>query len=132
MEEVTPTELLSRYICSKERKKYIQENGRLRSGLFKPAKDRKMSVFRTSELEEDQIWELGDSYINRAGELIWGRSDLSLAIINEFMLELEVDDNPPRHANVINWPEDDDERLLVSQKLAKRASDLGWVAYPTR
>ena len=37
-----------------------------------------MSVFRTKEVDESLIWELGSEHIKRNNEIIWGRSDLTL------------------------------------------------------
>ena len=80
-------------------------------------------MFRIDNLGKAQIWQLAQSYVVPEGRNIHGRADLTFVDIErtDSPLWIDLDDVPPRHGNVLGWPEDKDEQLGVAQELALRA-----------
>lgn len=48
----------------------------------------------------------------------WGEID-ACAVLREANLQIERDDNPPRHANIVGWPSDAEERKYRQQLLGQ-------------
>ncbi len=118
---IAPTERLSRYII--ERNKMKPSEHRARHTAFMPPPNRKLSVYRTSDLEEGAIWEIGRTFV--AGPLnktLYARADLEAGEVTTIELRVEpAVDAHPRHANIVGWPLDDSEVLQRAIELAQRA-----------
>lgn len=84
-----------------------------------PPEDRRLSVFRISGLQENEVWSIGDSL--RAQPLS-GRADISAMSVLESGLLIDADDIPPRHANITGWPEEASAIKLKAIELAEKAS----------
>jgi hypothetical protein len=84
-----------------------------------PPKNRRLSVFRVSGLLENEIWQLVDNL--RTDQSLLGRADIKARSVNETGLAVEADDIPPRHANIIGWPDDDLAIRLKALELAETA-----------
>lgn len=62
-----------------------------------------------------------------------GRTDVQLymwaevrtGVVHHVQLAIEYDSTPPRHANIVGWPDDRDQELSKRQELAESA-----VVYP--
>jgi hypothetical protein len=80
--------------------------------------DKRLSVFRTSGLEEHAIWILGESL---RAQPLKGRADITAAAVEETGLAVDADDIPPRHANVVGWPDDHSAIELKALELSQRA-----------
>lgn len=77
------------------------------------------SVFNIDELKNDNIWQLAiANVIQESGRTLYGRADLEGKNAQEIGLSVELDDNPPRHANIRGWPEKKSEQKLLAIKLA--------------
>jgi len=50
------------------------------------------------------------------------RADLSIAAIECTQLFVDIDNTPPNHANIVNWPDSKDERIAKAQELARVAN----------
>lgn len=90
-----------------------------------PPSNLKLSVYRSLELSEDAIWELGNRNvaIPRHKPLV-GRADLLASDVTDADRELtiEPDITPhPLHANISGWPMQKDKRKLIAIKLASKA-----------
>jgi hypothetical protein len=83
-----------------------------------PPEDKRLSVFRTSGLREYEIWELGGSL---RAKLCWGRADIAAGDVSETGLAVAADDIPPRHANIVGWPDDNSAIKLKALELSERA-----------
>jgi hypothetical protein len=77
-----------------------------------------LSVFKISGLHEDEIWKIGGSL--RIQTLL-GRADISDFFIKRIGLEIESDDIPPRHANIVGWPEESSAVKLKAVELAQKS-----------
>jgi hypothetical protein len=121
--EVNSQEFLARYITSKSW--YSRVKNRVKPRAFMPPIDRKLSVFRTDNLSEPEIWKIGlknvIEKIVRPTNL-HGRADIQALSIIESNLQIEPDNTPPRHANIVGWPELKEEQKSIAQELAAKAS----------
>ena len=55
------------------------------------------------------------------GRPLYGRGDLSVSSVLATGLTVDPDDNPPRHAGIVGWPETKDARISLAQRLAASA-----------
>lgn len=87
---------------------------------FLPGPDGTTSTFRTHGLTPDEIWTLGESRV--AAPRLYGRGDLRVSSVVATGLTVDPDDDPPRHAGIVGWPESKDARLSLAQRLAASAA----------
>lgn len=120
LEQVSPDENLSRYILQKNHFSILHQ--RVKYAVFLPAPNGETSVFRISNLSDNEIWEIGDNEVaqKRGGPLL-GRADISAFHVLDKNLKVIPDNNPPRHANIVGWPEEKSEQKLIAIELAERA-----------
>jgi hypothetical protein len=83
---------------------------------FMPRKEtRDLSVFRTAGLSEAEIWELAALRVKsnpKARAVVCPRDVVASG------LEVDPDDTPPRHANIVGWPAGKDARMSHAAELA--------------
>ncbi len=98
---------------------------------FKPANPkpperfgRQSSVYRTQNLNEVEIWELGDEFVAKKRDLpILARADIQAEKIFTIDLEIIPDTRPhPRHANIVNWPNSPEARNMKGILLSQQAT----------
>lgn len=94
---------------------------RLRARAFLPYRG-SMSVFRIDGLDESGVWSHVDKHAHRPGRNIHGRADFKLADMEADVLELHLDETPPRHGNITGWPDATDQQLVIARELAAVAS----------
>ena len=118
---VKPDERISRYITNKQHMK-----AGISPAAFMPAKSGSTSVYRTSGCTEKRIWLLGLLFVerNRRDNVkILGRADLDSKIVFEEGLNIRPSFRPhPRHADLINWPNDKAEQKDKAAALAQAAA----------
>jgi len=86
---------------------------------YLPARqDPELSVFRIGDLTDREVWGHVRKHARRPGSNLHGRADFQLAELDAGVLKLVLDDTPPRHGNVVGWPEDKDGQLALAQDLA--------------
>ena len=118
---------VTRFIINRSLRWNDTDGFRLKPAAFLPRKSAgspwELSVFRIDELGQAEVWRLADLYVVPEGRNIHGRADLTSADIERTHapLWIDFDEDPPRHANVLGWPEAKDEQLAVAQELALRA-----------
>lgn len=118
---VTESESVTRYIFSKRH--FSKKNDIVKYGAYLPAEDGKASIFRTTDLDEQDIWEIGWEFVAKpTGRTLRARGDTSAAIIMDTVLDIVPDTTPhPRHANIVNWPPDKAEQKLLAVQIANQA-----------
>ena len=114
-------ERLSRFI---NKRHYARTLRKVKSGAFMPVEDCKTSVFQrsvfqTSGLSDNEIWKIGDKYVTNS---FTGRADVSVADVESVNLTIVRDNCPPRHANIVGWPKEQEDQLEIARILAERAS----------
>lgn len=98
---------------------------RFRPTAFMPyrPKGRKLqlSVFRIDDLTDRATWEHVAKHARRPGRNIHGRADFRLGDVDSSVLGLVLDETPPRHGNVVGWPQDKDGQLALAQEFSEVA-----------
>lgn len=118
MGPILPDEELSRYLF--ESGKFAATKGRVKPGAFVPAKNGKTSVFRTFGMLEAQNWELGETVAREVQRTLLARAEVHASKVPA-PLRIEPSEPPPRHANLIAWPESRDEQLMLALQIAEEA-----------
>lgn len=119
--QVSPEEKLTRYLFSKNH--YSPQNNRVKYGAFLPNSNGKTSVFRISKLSEKKIWNIGETQVaSSIGKSIKGRGDILARYVFLSKLEILPDNNPPRHANIVGWPDEKAEQKIIALELAENAN----------
>jgi len=113
---------LARYLLYS--KYFSSATRRVKPGAFLPPKDLKLSVFNVKGLDDDGAWGLARDHVvpQQPGRTLHGRAELAAAIVLENGLEAVPDQPPPRHANVVGWPEEKDAQKDIALQLAEKAS----------
>lgn len=117
---------LSRFAFSRKWVSRADGKFRLKYQAFMPrsahGRPLELSVFRVDGLSEEEIWTHARRYALPPGRNIHGRADVAdKAIAASGRLQVDYDDSPPRHANVVGWPKERDEQLALAQDLASAA-----------
>ena len=119
---VDPRERLTRHIFSTRH--FSTQKARVKpEALMPPPENLETSVFRTANLSEPVVWELGDLFVGAGrGKKPIARADLRASKVQESGLRLRPDSWPARHANITGWPKEKDERMDYAQLLAADAA----------
>ena len=126
---VPPDEKLTHFIFSQSN--FSVEKQEVKYGAFIPPKKnpKEISVYRVSSLTENQVWEIGEKYVQRGERRLKARADFLAAVVYENNLKVIPDTEPHElHANIIPIPVDKEDRNEVLRELAS-ASEL--VLIPT-
>lgn len=121
-DDVGPSERITRYIMSTSQ--FSVKNSIVKHNAFMPPKNRKQSVYRTSALSEQKIWQIGNDCVAAPQEKnIYARGDLVALYIFKTGLKVVPDKKPhPKHADITGWPEEKHEQLMLAKVLAKKAT----------
>jgi hypothetical protein len=90
-----------------------------------PSKTGETSAFLTSNLQEEEIWELGEKYVEGKRENtkpVIGRADIKTYSATKHNLSITSDEPPPKHVNISNWPEDKSHQKLIALEIAAEAN----------
>lgn len=108
-------ECLSRFIVQKSH--FSRMNQRVKVQAFKPTNptperpERQLSVYRTDNCPEDEIWSIADEYVTKLlpnKKPVLARGEFKCKVVLEQDLVVDPDGIPhPRHSNIVNWPEDE-------------------------
>lgn len=120
LEQVSPEENLTRYILHKNHFSTLYK--RVKYTAFLPTSNGETSVFRTSNLSDNEIWKIGDIEVaQKRGLPLLGYADiLAFQVLSE-NLKVIPDNIPLRHANIVGWPEEKSEQKLIAMELAENA-----------
>ncbi len=120
-ETVLPSELTARFITQKSY--YRSKDRTVRHNAFMPNKNGETSVYRTTQLTESEIYEIGKRYVADIwGKSLLGRAEIFVSNILKRRLRVQADPNPhPRHANIVDWPEDKSKHKMIAMELADDA-----------
>ncbi len=111
---------VTRFIRPKE-KRYVNQSGKLKTQAFSISEDGGISVFITTGMTKQKIWEHGDEHYANDKNIIIGRGYFLANNVYKLNLQFDYDDEPPRHANIIGIPVDSDKNLSYRQYLAKHS-----------
>src|SRR5579862_5341281 len=120
----SPDDLLARFLFQKNHFKRMEN--RATPLAFMPPPDLQLSVFLIADLSINEIWELGKRALTEHPQpSLYGRADIQVAAVQEQKLRAFRDDDPPRHVNVVGWPNYADGKDLIksiAQELARNSS----------
>jgi hypothetical protein len=124
---IDPQERISRYLL---RERWFDAKANVVfAQAFNPPKStlkypiRQTSVYRTQEMAESEIWQVGDEFVTKLHpehRPVLGRADISASEVLAVDLRIvPVPDPHPRHADIEGWPSEDEQ---VEMKLAYLSS----------
>jgi hypothetical protein len=83
----------------------------------------RLSVFRTSEFPEAEIWGIADRIVVQGRFHPKVGADLISDGIRTARLEIEPEPTPhPRHADIVGWSEEKSERIQAAKSLAAKST----------
>lgn len=120
-------EPLSRYLLENHKRYFDEQKSIVKPPAFSPSKKTNdLSVYRTKQLPEESIWQLGDEYVTKKmkdNPAILARADVLVAEASKHPVRLNPDGKPhPRHLNIEDWPADESKRKMITVELASIAS----------
>lgn len=119
IDSVSPDEELSRFIFSS---KELTSNGVVKAAAFLPNSSLKTSVFRKSRMSVEEYNEKKEVVARVRAKPIKAVALLSVSSVLETNLQIEPEETEHKwHADLINWPENKEERKSIAQALAKAA-----------
>lgn len=118
---VDPSEPLSRFILQSNW--YRTSDNTVKYAAFMPNPiNNKTSVFRTSGISNDEIWDIGDREVSiKRGKSILGRADINACNVTERDLKVVPNESPERHANIVGWPEEKSKQKAIAIEIAAEA-----------
>ena len=117
MPGIDPSEVLSRFILHKDW--YRSSDATVKYAAFLPNRNGETSVFRTSGLSEQKVWDIAECEVFPVRRLpILGRADIPAAIPTGKGLEVVPKEPSRRHANITGWPEEKPKQKQIALELA--------------
>jgi hypothetical protein len=118
MESVATYETLTRFVMQSNW--FRSSDRRVKYAAFMPnLRNGETSVFRISDLSDVEVWAIGDDTVATLRERpILGRADITASLVMANKLNLVPDEPPPRHANIVGWPQDKERQRIVALELA--------------
>lgn len=119
--DTVPGEALSRYIFDPKR---IRADGTLRHAVFEPPQHGRLSVYWTTGVSEEEIWQICATHVAPLfGKVPVARADINSLHVYAEELTVNVTAVPhPRHADILGWSVDSTKRRLQAIKLASLAA----------
>jgi len=117
---VDPNEELARFAVEKS---YYRADNTIRPNAYMPDQEKAVSVFRQVGLSEGEIWELGATHVARPrNKQLLGRAVIIVREVLSQELNVESVEPPPRHANILGWPDEHEKQKEKALELAARAT----------
>ena len=111
------SEILSRFIL--QTNWFSSLENRVKYAAFMPNRNGETSLFRTSSITNDEIWNIGDREVSiKRGKPILGRADIRTNNVISKDLQVVPKEPPVRHANIIGWPDERSKQRLIAIELA--------------
>jgi hypothetical protein len=121
-DSVVASEQIARYILSA---RYFSITKRtVKYGAYMPAPNGETSVYRISNIAENEIWDIGRKYVaGPSKRTLRARGDTTAELITKTGLEISPETTPhPLHANIVNWPSEKDEQKMLAVEIANEAT----------
>lgn len=118
---IDPNERLSRFIVHKN--EFRPSDQTVKFKAFMPPKNRRLSVYCTSTLSEDDIWSIGNTLVaNPRGKTLYGRADLLARAVYDLNQKVEPEISLHcLHADVIAWPNNKEDIQFTATQLARQS-----------
>lgn len=80
------------------------------------------SVFRIAGVIDQDVWQIGDREVAASrGKPLLGRADIRALNVMAKDLQIVPDEPPPRHSNIVGWPDEKSKQLQIAVELAEEA-----------
>ena len=114
-------EPLARFVL--ERSKFRPSDNTARHSLFLPAPDNVLSVFRILDLDETEVFSLGEEYVGvpQAKPVIAYAALVAQDFLMEGLVLTPTVDPHPRHVDIVGW-NDKVQNLHKAQILASKST----------
>lgn len=129
--KVAEEESLARFVLvSKYRSQPETGRWRVKPPAFIPDPHDDLSVSRVEGLPDSDIETYGRPVAEIQRKPLYGAALVNAALVRALSLEVEADEGPPRHANIVRWPKETDpkeqkaRRQLIATELADAARYL--------
>lgn len=117
---VEENEKLARYIFSTRH--FVRQPPRVKAEAYMPTRG-EVSVFRIDGLDQAAIWEIGSDIARKRVRTLYARGDTRAKDARRGGLDILSDEPPPRHANLVGWPDNDKPRQkLIALQIASVAT----------
>ncbi len=118
---IDSNERISRFILS--RNEFRPSDQTVKAKAFVPPKNKRLSVYRTSTLTEDEVWSIGNEFVAEPrGKTLYGRANLLAKDVYALQQKVEPETSiHPLHADIIPWPDGRDDILFLATQLALRS-----------
>lgn len=118
---IDPNERLSRFIVHKN--EFRPSDQTVKFKAFMPPKNKRLSVYRTSTLSEDNIWSIGSTLVaNPRGKTLYGRADLLARTVYDLKQKVEPETSLHcLHADVIAWSDNKVDIQFSATRLAQQS-----------
>lgn len=124
---VLANENVSRFLTSK--RQFARSKNIVKFSAFIPNRDGETSVYRTTGISDAKIWLIGEKFVRfpiakvRGSCTLYGRGDIKAQEILNANLALVPKPMPhPRHADILDWPENKESRLMLAIMLADKST----------
>lgn len=118
---VADEEMLARFLLF--RGWFVSGTGRVKPDAFIPHPHAELSVTRHADLDEQELWEIGETVAATRKLVLHARADLQTGAVREQGLEVVPAEPPPHHANITGWARGNKPaQKIVAQELAARAA----------
>jgi len=118
-DSILPNELLARYITSS--RWFRKQDQTVKQDAFIPPENPlELSVTRHLNLQEPEIWSIGNGVASGQNRTLHGRADVKVSHVRTQSLNVVVDPAPnnPNHANITGWPLEKDIRKMRALEIA--------------
>jgi len=128
--KVSPGEKLTRFI--RYGSHFSDVTNRVRPDAFLPHKNEvDISVFRISEITENEVWKIGQEYVHTEDRPIKARADLLASNVYDSNLEVIPAEPPQRHTNITPLPVDNSPTNRKARRsLAAKLATLSKLVIP--
>jgi len=117
---VSSDELLARFILFKS---HMRQDWTVRPDAFIPYPWPDLSVTRHLQLQDSELWKIGQTVAQVSKKILHGRADFSASVARKHKLSVVADPVPdnPNHAIISGWPLDKPSQKSIAQEISASA-----------
>ncbi len=127
-EQISDDEPLARFLTS--RSQYNQQGPKAAAFLPSPA-DNMTSVFRHDKEPVEGLWRIAQQALQ--ARVAYGAAIVTAVHVRNAGLLVQAEEPPPRHANIVGWPNDPDDVELSrahAKEVALRIVQTAEIVFP--
>ena len=119
---------LARFAVEPKRVYRPQGNPKVRvhPKLFQPNRQDELSVTDAQGLTRAEVAGFGENVVSlhRTAKKLYGWAEIDTSKVLELDLKVVPDEPPERHANIVNWPKERQDKKTKSQQLARDSTPV--------